>query len=263
MSEPAPHPGTPVIDMRGVSVSALRDQNSIVVQDVNWSVAARDFWVVAGLQGAGKSDFLLMTGGLMPPAAGEYRLFGESMPIFDEARLPHRLRMGLTFETGQLFNHLTIAENIALPLQYHRDLNSADARAEIQPLLEALELGELADSTPGAMGRNWQKRAGLARALALRPELLLVDSPLTGLDLRHAQWWLNFLDQLSKGHSIAQGRPMTLVVTSADLQPWRGRARQFAVLKNKQLSALGTWEQVSGANEDLLQEVLMTLPQNG
>src|SRR5712671_679432 len=106
MSEPAPNPGTPIIDMRGVSVSALRDQNSIVVQDVNWSVAARDFWVVAGLQGAGKSDFLLMTGGLMPPAAGEYRLFGESMPIFDEARLPHRLRMGLTFETGQLFNHL-------------------------------------------------------------------------------------------------------------------------------------------------------------
>jgi ABC-type transporter Mla maintaining outer membrane lipid asymmetry ATPase subunit MlaF len=262
MTQPAAQPDTPIIQMRNVAVGALRDQTSIVVKEVNWTVAPGDFWVVAGLQGAGKSDFLLMTGGLMPPAEGEYRLFGELMPIFDDARLPHRLRMGLTFEGGQLFNHLTIAENIALPLQYHRDLGPAEARAEIQPLLEGLELGEWADSTPGAMGRNWQKRAGLARALALSPELLLVDSPLTGLDLRHAQWWLNFLDRLSQGHSIVHGRSTTLVVTSADLQPWKGRARQFAVLGNKKLSVLGSWEQVSTARADLLQEVLTTLPQN-
>jgi ABC-type transporter Mla maintaining outer membrane lipid asymmetry ATPase subunit MlaF len=257
MSDPTAHPEVPIIEMRGVSVGALRDQNSVVVEEVNWSVRAGDFWVVAGLQGAGKSDFLLMTGGLMPPVAGEYRLFGELMPIFDEDRLPHRLRMGLAFEGGQLFNHLTIAENVALPVQYHRDLSPKEARAQIQPLLETLELAEWADTTPGAMGRNWQKRAGLARALALGPELLLVDSPLTGLDLRHTQWWLNFFDRFPK----AQDRPVTMVITSADLQPWRERARQFAVLRNKHLEVLGTWDQVARAKTDLLQEVMTTLPQ--
>src|SRR5262250_2505576 len=119
MDEAASNSGEPVIQMTGVKVSALRDQNTIVVSDVQWTVAARDFWVVAGLQGAGKTDLLMMTGGLMPPAGGEYRLFGEMMPIFDEARLAHRLRMGLAFEGGQLFNHLTIAQNVALPLRYH------------------------------------------------------------------------------------------------------------------------------------------------
>ena len=246
--------------MRGVAVGALRDENSIIIEDISWSVALGDYWVVAGLQGSGKSDFLLMTGGLMPPAAGDYRLFGEPMPIFDDARLPVRLRMGLAFETGQLFNHLTVEENIALPLRYHRDLSDADAHEQVQQILEGLELGQWADSTPGAIGRNWQKRVGLGRALALKPELLLIDSPLTGLDLRHTHWWLSFLDQLSKGHNLLGGRPATLVVTSADLQPWKGRARQFAVLRNKHLSVLGSWEQIASANEDLLHEIMAATP---
>src|SRR5436309_3038751 len=219
MDVPPTKPGAAAIEMQAVAVSAMRDQSIQVAEGINWTVAAGDYWVVAGLQGAGKSDFLMMTGGLMPPAAGSYHLFGEQMPIFDEARLKTRLRMGLVFDGGQLFNHLTVSENIALPLRYHQNLTKAEAEGQVQPILESMELGPWADSTPGAIGRNWQKRVGLARALALKPELLLVDSPLTGLDLRHINWWLKFLAQLSKGHELLQGRPATLVVTSADLRP--------------------------------------------
>src|SRR2546427_4830853 len=57
---------------------------------------------------------------------------------------------------------------------------------------------------------------------------------------RSISWWLSFLDQLSKGHHVLEDRPMTLVVTTADLRPWKGRARQFAILKSKRLSVLGT-----------------------
>jgi phospholipid/cholesterol/gamma-HCH transport system ATP-binding protein len=212
--------------------------------------------VVAGLQGSGKSDFLMMTAGLMGPLAGQYRLFGEPMPIYDEARLPTRLRLGLVFDGGQLFNHLTVWENVALALRYHQNLSKEQAEAPVRRLLEALELGPWADSTPGAMGRNWQKRAGLARALSLEPELLLVDNPLAGLDLRHASWWLNFLGQLAGGHPLTQGPPVTLVVTAADLRPWEGRARQFAVLKQKRFAVLGSWQQLEAASDELLREVL-------
>jgi len=191
----------------------------------------------------------------MPPAHGLYRLFGEPMPIFEEARLQKRLCLGLVFDGGQLFNHLTVSENVSLPLRYHQNLTKAAVEAQVQAILEALDLGPWADSTPGAIGRNWQKRVGLARALALRPEVLLIDSPLTGLDLRHISWWLSFLDQLSKGHHVLEGRPLTLVVTTADLRPWKGRARQFAILKNKRLSVLGTWAQLEAASEELLHEV--------
>src|SRR5215471_14578677 len=88
----------PVIEMREVAVGAMHDPGEVVAEQINWSVAAGDFWVVGGLQGAGKSDFLMMAGGLIAPARGDYRLFGEAMPIFGEARLPHRLRLGLVFD---------------------------------------------------------------------------------------------------------------------------------------------------------------------
>ena len=257
MNEQIPNPpDATAIEMQQVAVGSLRDQSLTMLEGINWRVQAGDYWIIAGLQGSGKSDFLMMTGSLMPPLAGVYRLFGEPMPIFDEPRLKKRLRLGLAFETGQLLNHLTVRENIALPLRYHGNLTQAEAQERVQPWLDAMDLAPWADSTPGAIGRNWQKRVGLARALVLQPEVLLVDSPLTGLDLRHAYWWLNFLNTLSAGHPLLEPRPMTLIVTAADLRPWKNRARQFAVLKNKQFSVVGGLPQLEAVSDELLKELL-------
>jgi ABC-type transporter Mla maintaining outer membrane lipid asymmetry ATPase subunit MlaF len=245
----------PVIEMQDLSVGSMQDPRLSVAEHIDWSVNAGDYWIVAGLQGSGKSDFLMVTGGVTPPLAGSYRLFGQEMPIFEESRLPVRLRLGLVFAGGQLLNHLTVRENVALPLRYHRNLGMAEAEPAVNALLEAMELGPWADSTPGALGRNWQQRVGLARALMLQPEVLLVDNPLGLLDLRHTGWWLEFLDQLSKGHALLGGRPITLVVTTADLRPWKSRAQQFAILRNRQFSVFGTLAQLEVANEQLLQEL--------
>ena len=242
----------PAIEMTGVAVGAMRDPDTVVAEGINWTVNTGDYWVVAGLHGAGKSDFLMLTGGLMPPRQGRYQFFGEAMPIFEETRLKERLRLGLVFDGGQLFNQLTVAENVALPLRYHHNLSQAEAAAAVAELLERTELTPWAESTPGALGHGWRKRAGLARALALKPEVLLVDDPLAGLDPRHVHWWLGFLDQLSTGHSLMQGRPVTLVVTTADFRPWKGHARQFAVLRNQGFVAFGGWEQMEATGDELL-----------
>jgi ABC-type transporter Mla maintaining outer membrane lipid asymmetry ATPase subunit MlaF len=247
----------PVIDMRDVAAPSLRDREALVAEHVHWTVRAGDYWVIAGLQGSGKSDFLMMTASLMAPAAGSYNFLEEKMPIFDGHRLKHRLRLGLVFDSGQLFNHLTVTENVVLPLRYHHDISLAEAKQRARQLLEVMELDAWADSTPGAIGRNWQKRVGLARALALKPDVLLLDSPLTGLDLRHARWWLTFLGQLSKGHSLMDGRKITLVATTADLRPWKTHARQYAVLRDKKLSVLGTWSQLETASSELVHELLL------
>jgi len=246
------------IEMRGVSVGSMRDLSSIVVEDVNWSVKAGEWWVISGLQGSGKSDFLTMTGGLMAPASGLYCFLGEEMPIFEDERLKDRLKLGFVFENGQLFNHLTIAENISLPLRYHKNLSMAEAEGELRRLLELTELAPWADSTPGAIARNWQRRAALARALILRPEVLLLDNPLAGLDLRHRAWWLTLLEQLSRGHEWLDGRPLTLVVTTNDLRLWRGGGRQFALLKDKRFVVLGNWEKVEAAGDELVREMRAT-----
>ncbi|MBK7338460.1 MAG: ATP-binding cassette domain-containing protein [Saprospirales bacterium] len=131
----------------------------------------------------------------------------------------HRLKLGVVFDGGQLLSGMSVAENIALPLRYHRELSPDELAARVNDLLKQMDLATMADRTPGQIGRAWQQRAGLARAMALQPEVLLLDSPLTGLDVRHANWWLGFLDQLSHGHRWMNGRPMTLVVTADDFRP--------------------------------------------
>jgi ABC-type transporter Mla maintaining outer membrane lipid asymmetry ATPase subunit MlaF len=245
-----------VIEMAQVALGSMQDPARVVAEQIDWTVSAGDFWVIAGLQGSGKSDFLMMTGGVMAPRSGSYRLLGEEMPIFEDARLEHRLRLGLVFDGGRLLNHLTVSENVALPLRYHRNLSAADARAGVRAALETMELEPLADSTPGAIVGNWRKRVGLARALMLKPEVLLIDNPLGGLDPRHVHWWLGFLSDLSKGHPLLDNRPLTLVATTADLRPWRQAARQFAVLRGHRFVVLGGWPQVEAAGAELTREFL-------
>jgi putative ABC transport system ATP-binding protein len=250
------NPGALLLEMRGVTIGALRDAERVVAMDVNWTVAPGDFWVVAGLQGAGKSDFLMTVAGLLPPRAGDYRLFGEPRPVFDEHRLAERLRFGLVFEGGQLLNQLTVFENVALPLRYHRNRTREDVEPDARAMLAAMELLPWAASTPGAMPRPWRTRAGLARALMLRPEVLLVDGPLGGVDRRHAQWWLNFLGELACGHALFGGRPVTLVATAEDFRPWQGRGRQFAVLAEQRFTALGDWAAVERSDASAVRVLL-------
>jgi ABC-type transporter Mla maintaining outer membrane lipid asymmetry ATPase subunit MlaF len=263
IAQPQPQTRIPAILMHAVSVGSLQDPEANLLTDVEWRVDPGDFWVIAGLQGSGKSDLLMLAGGLMAPLAGEYRLFDEPMPIFEEDRLPHRLRLGLVFENGQLFNHLTVRENVGLPLRYHHNLSRPEALPIVDAVLERMELGPWADSTPGALGRNWHKRVGLARALMLKPEVLLLDNPLTGLDLRHLYWTLDLLTHLAAPGNFVRPEPITLVVTTPDLRPWTNLARQFAVIKNRHMIVLGDQNKLESASEELLSELLAPQSRNG
>jgi ABC-type transporter Mla maintaining outer membrane lipid asymmetry ATPase subunit MlaF len=224
------------------------------VTGVNWTVTAGEFWVLGGTQHTGKTDFLMMTAGLMPPTAGSYQLFGRETRDFGEAELAERLQVGFVFDHGQLFNHLTVAENIALSLRYHRNLDEADAEQKIAGLLELLELTPHADALPMSLSRDWIKRAALARALVLHPQLLLCDHPLSGVGFRHRQWWLQFLDQLARGHAQLGGQPITVVVTAEDLAPWQSTTRRFALLRDQQFFPLSSWAELAAdpAAEELM-----------
>lgn len=258
MSAPAAHPvsETPALDMQGLAVASMRNPNLTVVKDVNWMVQRGEFWVVGAPQHSGKSDFLMTLGGIMTPADGEFSFLGEAMPIFEEGRLAHRLKLGFVFDGGQLLGSLTVAENITLPLQYHSRLSAAEIETRASELLELMELQPWAHSTPVNVARSWLQRAGLARALALSPEVLLLDSPLTGLDVRHTIWWLRLLGELSRGHRILDNKPLTIVATADDLRPWRRQANRVACLSKRQFLVLGDWNAVDTSNEAVVKDLL-------
>jgi ABC-type transporter Mla maintaining outer membrane lipid asymmetry ATPase subunit MlaF len=200
----------------------------------------------------------MLTAGLMTPVKGSCQLFGRDTRTFGEAELAERLRVGLVFAGGQLFNHLTIRENVALPLQYHRNLSAGAAAPEVQTLLELMELTPLADVTPANVAANWRQRAALARALALQPELLLLDNPLGRLDARHRQWWLRFLNRLWRGHNWLGSRPLTLVATTDDLSRfagWQNAQLKFGLLHDKNFSPLGSWNDMESLNDPVVKEL--------
>ena len=245
------------LEINDATVNSLVDQNRVVLEHVNWTVREGDYWAVGGLHGSGKSDFINAAAGILPLAEGKYRLFGKEIaPGFEHDLLGTRLRVALVFDGGRLLNHLSVAENIALPLQYHSDLGADAIVQRVRQLLELIELLPLAERYPASVSRNQQQRVDLARALALKPALLLFDSPLTGLDPQDANWWLQILDRLAAGHPITDGQPITLVATADDLRPWRGHARQFAVLRDKQLREVTHIEPQRLTDDALMREMI-------
>jgi ABC-type transporter Mla maintaining outer membrane lipid asymmetry ATPase subunit MlaF len=245
----------PLIDMRDVRVAALRDPAVTILENVQWRVLPGEFWVVAGSEHSGKTSLLTLAAALMPPAAGSARLFGRDILEYDESHLADRLRLGFVSAEGKLFNSLTVAENIALPLRYHSRLADSELNEIVARLMELLELTPFAGSFPVSISANWRQRAALARALVLRPEILLLDNPNGGLVFRHRLWLVRFLDELWRGHNFFEQRPVTIVATTDDLQVWKHPGRKFAVLHEGSFSVLGEWSDrflTNGAVRELL-----------
>jgi len=170
---------------------------------------------------------------------GDCRVLGEAVPLFDDPATDRRLKVGLVFGGGRLLHSLTLGENVTLPMRYHQDLDEDAAMERVAAILEATALTPLIGRMPGTLARHWHQRAGLARALAVGPEVLLLDDPLFGLDSLHIHWWVRFLDDLRHGrHRFCPGG-VTLVLTCDNFAPWWALATHAAVLEGGRFSTLG------------------------
>jgi ABC-type transporter Mla maintaining outer membrane lipid asymmetry ATPase subunit MlaF len=244
-------PNPPLIELHHVDVASAHESEVAQVEGVNWPVNAGDFWIVGGPHGSGKSDLLATAAALQRPLRGAIRLFGRDVTELDEAdTLAQRRQIGFVFKHGgRMFAHLTVAENIALSLRYHHDWTLAEASEPVQTILASTGLTAFAHNTAGVLSAHWQRRVGLARALALKPQVLFLDEPLAGLEAREQRWWLDFLAQLSAGSPST-----TLVVTTNDWQPWLNHGRQFAVVKKKRWLVLGGRAELQSSAAELLNE---------
>ncbi len=227
--------------MRGVSVVHPESPLKPVVSGVDWEVMAGESWVVTGLEGSGKTLVLETAAGLHPYPVGEVRLFGRPVTGMEGDELAWiRRRMGLVFDgRGRLFASQTVFENVALPLCYHGNKTLESVTPEVWEWLEGMQLENLADQVAGRLGRAWAHRVALARALVLKPEVLLIDNPLAGLDVAHARWWRGFLGQLLTGHPSMENRPMTLILATDSPRTLLGLGMRFAVTQGGHWHPIG------------------------
>ena len=150
------------IEMRGVAMGASQEPDYLVLKDVDWSVAPGEFWVLGAPHHSGKTEFLMTTGGLMPPVGGSYKFYGKETRVFDESRLADRLRMGFVFEQSQLFHYLTVAENVAFPLLERTRLVDSTIDEVVLLKLAQVGLAHFASFYPSQLSGGMLKRASVA-----------------------------------------------------------------------------------------------------
>ncbi len=170
----------PMIEARKVSKEF---NGRLVLNQMDLTVNRGETLVVIGRSGCGKSVFLKHTMGLIRPDAGEILVEGVNIAALATKQLNHlRMRFGMVFQAAALFDSMSIGENVGFALIEHTDLSEAAIRERVEESLELVGLKGIQDLKPAELSGGMKKRVALARAICMKPEILLYDEPTTGLD---------------------------------------------------------------------------------
>jgi len=154
-----------------------------VLRGLTLGIAKGETTVVMGPSGCGKSVFLKHVIGLMRPDSGHVWIHGEDMPALSHKGLKNlRQNMGVLFQGSALFDSLDVSENVAFMLRQHRRMTSSEIRDAVAEALEVVSMAGTQSLRPAELSGGMRKRVALARAIVMRPELILYDEPTTGLD---------------------------------------------------------------------------------
>ncbi|MBI5865801.1 MAG: ABC transporter ATP-binding protein [Planctomycetes bacterium] len=190
-----------------------------VLQDIDLAVAAGEFVSIAGPSGAGKSTLLNIIGCLDRPSSGDYLLMGENIACFDDDRLSlvRRTRIGFVFQSFQLIPHLSVLENVEMPLFYLRQPRSK-RRDRCRELLDRVGLGARLSHRPNQLSGGECQRVAIARALANDPALILADEPTGNLDSATSAEIIGLIKELN-----AAGRTVLLITHDPAVAAQAGR----------------------------------------
>jgi len=210
-----PHTGPepaaePVIRVRDV---AMRFGRRTIFRNVTFDVRRGEIFVILGGSGCGKSTLLKLLIGLLPPSEGDIAVLDEEWAKLEgEARRDLLRRIGVMWQSGALLGSLTLSENVELPIEAHSKLPQAARALVASAKLGLVGLGDALDRLPAEISGGMLKRAGIARAMALDPQILFLDEPSAGLDPITSAG----LDQLIV--SLARETGTTFVVVTHELQ---------------------------------------------
>ncbi len=253
MSGPEPsaeNKDAPPVEVRGL-VSRFGDH--VVHQDLDLTVRRGEVFGLVGGSGAGKSVLLRTLIGLKQPDAGQVKIFGQDINLASRRRLQAiEQRWGVLFQTGALFTNLTVRENVSAPLyEYaHMPRRTMNELADLKLALVGLQPG-VGDLKPSELSGGMIKRAGLARALALDPELLFLDEPTSGLDPISAGAFDDLISDLSKTLGL------TVFMITHDLDSVYTICDRVAVVADKKVVATGTPQEMEHSSHPWIQEYFL------
>ena len=236
------------VEVRGLRVAY---GETTVLHDIDLTVRAGEVMVIMGGSGSGKSTLLNTLLGLLRPTAGEVRLLGQDITRMKERDLSRlRQRMGVAFQGGALFSSMSVGENIMLPLREHTRLDEETMRIMARMKMEVVDLGGREGLMPAELSGGMVKRAALARAIIMDPQLLFCDEPSAGLDPVVAKQ----IDRLIL--DLRAAFDMTVIVVTHELDSAFDIADRICVLDRGQVRIVDTVANVRQADDQRVQDLL-------
>jgi phospholipid/cholesterol/gamma-HCH transport system ATP-binding protein len=210
-----------------------------VIDNLSFEIQRGETLVIMGGSGCGKSTLLRHIIGVMKPSAGSVKIFGDEITTMNDRQITDiRRRFGMLFQSGALLASLTVGENVALPLLQHTDLSVDEIQEVVTQKLQMVGLSGFNDLKPAEISGGMRKRVGLARALALDPELLFSDEPTSGLD----PIMTAVVDRLTL--ELTKDAGMTAVVVTHDMTSAFRIATRMIMLGRGKILAQGTPDEI-------------------
>jgi phospholipid/cholesterol/gamma-HCH transport system ATP-binding protein len=223
-----------------------------VLNGVSLTVSRGETLAILGRSGTGKSVLLRMIIGLQTPDSGAVRIHGQDIAGLSLDQLSEiRKKMGFLFQHAALYDSLTVEQNVAFPLQHQRkEMSSSEQSDRVKQLLSEVGMDGHLDKMPADISGGMQKRVGLARALALEPDILLLDEPTAGLDPISSAEIDDLVLKLQAEHHMAS------IVVTHDLYSAKTIADRLILLDQGNVTAEGTFQELQGSDDPFVREFL-------